>query len=316
MESLQRSEDLLAQASQLWTLLDDMAENCPEGYRQFMQQQLNSARECFAPPEPHLCLQAHILDPIEKSLFVNLCRWNKVPAPQTPSDPIPLKSDKIEEVSDKTEKYSVLDIAYNPSVLERVKDHPAEEDQLIRLSLKHIEEHFKVTLSPSYRIAKFKLKGSLERMRQSLRGLTPAGLSKRTKEDVTLEQLRNITPKEDSSDLTLLTGKSMSSKACLIEEISSTQAPEELRMPPHALTVRKGADGQPLHVELKVELPEVGCISECNLNVSKDDVLIECPEKYRLHLELPELVSEEATTAAFYKKKGLLHITMPVWHQK
>ncbi|XP_066495652.1 PIH1 domain-containing protein 2 isoform X2 [Tiliqua scincoides] len=243
--------------------------------------------------------------------------WNKVPAPQSPSDPIPLKSDKIEEVSDKSELYSVLNIAYNPSVLERVKDHPAEEDQLIRLSLKYIKEHFKVTLSHSYSITKFKLKGSLERMRQSLRGgPAPAVLSKKnTKKEMTLDQLRNITPKEDSSDLTLLTENSVPTKACLIEEISSTQAPE-LRTPPYELSVRKSADGRPLKIELKVELPEVGCISDCNLSVSKDDVLIEYPEKYRLHLDLPEPVSEEETTAAFYKKKGILHITIPIWQQK
>lgn len=243
--------------------------------------------------------------------------WNKVPAPQSPSDPTPLKSDQIEEVSDKSEQYRVLDIAYNPSVLEGVKDHPAEEDQLIRLSLKHIEEHFKVTLSRSYNIAKFKLKGSLERMRQSLRGdLDPAALStKSAKKEVTLDQLRNITPKEDSSDLTLLMENSIPSKACLIEEISSTAAPE-LSPPPYELSVRKGTDGRPLKVELKVELPEVGCVSECNLSVSKDDVLIECPGKYRLHLDLPEPVSEEATTAAFYKNKGILLITMPIWQQK
>lgn len=64
-------------------------------------------------------------------------------------------------------------MAYNPSVLERVEDNPPEKDQLIRMSLKYVEEHFNVTLSHSWSVAKFKLKGSLERMRESLRREQP-----------------------------------------------------------------------------------------------------------------------------------------------
>lgn len=61
MESLCHSEDLLAKATQLWTMLDDMAENSPESYRQFMQQQLTDAKQYCAPPEPYLCLETRIL---------------------------------------------------------------------------------------------------------------------------------------------------------------------------------------------------------------------------------------------------------------
>lgn len=90
--------------------------------------------------------------------------------------------------------------------------------------------------------------------------------------EVRLDQLRNIT-KEESSDLILLTENSLPSKACLIEEISSTTVPGELSTPPYELSVRKGTDGRPLKMELKVELPEVDCVSDCNLSISKASCL-------------------------------------------
>lgn len=72
------------------------------------------------------------------------------------------------------ERYSVVDVAYNPAVLQRGEENGAELDQLIRLTLKFIEERYSLTLSYAYHIAPFKLKGSLQRMRESLRrGQTP-----------------------------------------------------------------------------------------------------------------------------------------------
>ncbi|XP_053223226.1 PIH1 domain-containing protein 2 isoform X1 [Podarcis raffonei] len=318
MEALCNSEDMLAKANQLWMMLDDMAESNPESYHQFMQQQLKDAKQHYAPAEPYMCLKTCILEPTEKSLFVNLCRWNQVPAPQSPSDPVPLRAGKMEEISEKSEFYTVLDIAYNQSVIEKGKDDPKMKDQLIRLSLKYIEEQYNIILSNSYTITKFKLKGSLARMRQSLRReQAPVALSQKTlQKEVTLDQLRNIITKEDSSDLTLLMENTVPSKTCLIEEISTTEQPEELCTPAYEVTIIKDMNEKPLKVELKVELPEVHCVSECDLSVSEDDVLIECPAKYKLHLDLPQSVNEEATTAAFHSQKKVLLITMPVSEKK
>ncbi|XP_061448269.1 PIH1 domain-containing protein 2 [Rhineura floridana] len=311
MEGLCDAEDTLARASQLWTMLDDMAKSNPESYHQFMQQQLKDAKQYYAPAEPYMCLEARILDPTEKSLFVNLCRWNRIPGPQSPSDPVPLRAGKMEEVSDKSEFYSVIDIAYNPSVFEKGKNDRAMKDQLIRLSLKYIEEHYNMTLFHSYTIVKFQLKGSLERMRQSLRREQAPVSQKNLRKEMTLNQLRNIVTKKDSSDRTLLENM-VPSKTCLIEEISSTEKPEDLCTPAYEVTTRTDANGKPLKIELKVELPEVHCVSECNLSICKDDVLIECPTKYKLHLDLPWSVNEEATAATFYKRKRVLLISMPV----
>uniref|UniRef100_A0A8C8SEX3 PIH1 domain-containing protein 2 n=1 Tax=Pelusios castaneus TaxID=367368 RepID=A0A8C8SEX3_9SAUR len=313
MEHILPWKDLLAQVTQLWSMLDEMAESTPDSYHKFMQQQLEGAKQYCAPPEPHLCLQTHILDPSEKSLFINLCSWKRVPAPISPTNPIPLSAGPLEEVSDKL--YSIIDIAYNPTVLQKREENQAEMDQLIRLTLKYVEEHYSLSLSHSYHIATFTLKGSLRRMKQSLRGGPPPAplVNKNTRNDLTLDQIRHSLGKKDSSNATLLLNKDVKqSKVHLIEEIASMGLPEEFITPAYELTIVKDANRKPLKIELKVELPEVSSVSECELSISRDDVIVEVPEKYRLQLNLPELVDEEATTATFNKRNGVLLITMPI----
>ncbi|XP_058049955.1 PIH1 domain-containing protein 2 [Ahaetulla prasina] len=317
MEAFCSSDEMLTKATQLWSMLDDMAENNPKSYRHFMQQQLKEANLHYAPPEPCLCLKTCILEPTKTCLFINLCRWSRISAPKSPSEPVLLSTGKMETLSDNSGNCSILDIAYNPSVLERVEDNPLEKDQFIRLSLKYIEEHFNITLSHSWSLAKFKLKGSLERMRESLRREQPASAvpQRNPNEGVTLSQLRSLTAEDSSSLILPAAEKPAASKKRLIEEISTTDKPE-MHKPAYEMTTKKDADEKPLEIELKIELPDVCGVSECNLSVSKDDVLVECLEKYRLRVDLPVTVDEEATSATFDKKKGVLLVRMPVYRGK
>lgn len=55
------SKGLLTQVTQLWNLLDDLAESNPESYEKFIQQQLKEGKQLCAAPEPWLCLQTRIL---------------------------------------------------------------------------------------------------------------------------------------------------------------------------------------------------------------------------------------------------------------
>ncbi|XP_005291433.3 PIH1 domain-containing protein 2 isoform X3 [Chrysemys picta bellii] len=240
--------------------------------------------------------------------------WKRVPAPKSPTDPIPLRAGSLEEVSDKAEIYSIIDIAYNPTVLQR-EENQAEMDHLIRLTFKYIAEHYNLSLSHSYHIATFTLKGSLKRMKQSLGGgPLPAPLfNKNVRNELTLDQMKHNLREEDHNNATLLLNKDVTqSKVHLIEEIASMELPEEPITPAYELTIAKDSNGKPLKIELKVELPKVSSVSECELSISRDDVIVEVPEKYRLQLDLPELVDEEATTATFNKRKGVLLIIMPI----
>uniref|UniRef100_Q8CHR9-2 Isoform 2 of PIH1 domain-containing protein 2 n=1 Tax=Mus musculus TaxID=10090 RepID=Q8CHR9-2 len=84
------SKGLLTHISQFWNMLDDLAENDPERYRNFIQQELKDGKQLCVNPEPQLCIQTKILKPNEKVLFINLCQWERIPAPQSATRPVPM----------------------------------------------------------------------------------------------------------------------------------------------------------------------------------------------------------------------------------
>ncbi|NXS43230.1 PIHD2 protein, partial [Balaeniceps rex] len=316
----------LARAAQLWSLLDEMAENEPQAYRRLLRQQRAEAERLCAPPEPHLCLRARpargrgaqlrfglLQGVVGEPLFINVCSWKRVPAPKAPTDPTPISAGPLEEVTGEGDIYSIIDIAYNPDVLQRGEENPEEMKHLIHLTLKFVEERCNLTLSYLYTIESFKLKGSLETMQQRLKGrqMPTPHLSQNTKKELTLDELLHTMEAEDCSNApVLLKEESVTqSKVHLIEEITSTEMPEKLSTPVYEIITVKDANKKPLKIELKIELPKVSSVSECDLRISKDDIIIEVPEKYKLQLDLPELVDEETTTAVFHKGKRVLFIS-------
>ncbi|KAM6400251.1 PIH1 domain-containing protein 2 [Rhynochetos jubatus] len=305
----------LAEAAQLWSLLDEMAENDPQAYRRFLRQQRDEAEQLCAPPEPRLCLRARPAGGVGRPLFINVCGWKRVPAPKAPGDPTPVCAGPLEEVSGGGDLHSVVDIAYNPDVLQRGEENPEKMEHLIRLTLKFVEERYNLILSYSHTVESFKLKGSLETMQQRLKGRqapAPRLGQLSTKELTLAELLRSLEGEGCSSAPVLPKASTTRSKARLIEEISGTDLSETLRNPLYEMITVKDANKKPLQIELRIELPEVSSVSECDLRISKDDLIIEVPEKYKLQLNLPELVDEETTTAVFNTGKRVLLVTLPV----
>ncbi|GAB0199712.1 PIH1 domain-containing protein 2 [Grus japonensis] len=305
-----------ALAAQLWSLLDEMAENDPQAYRRLLRQQRAEAERLCAPPEPHLCLRARPAGIAGGPLFINVCSWTRVPAPEAPTDPTPVSAGPLEVVSGEGDLYSIIDIAYNPDVLQRGEENPEKMDHLIHLTLKFVEERCNLILSKLYTIEPFKLKGSLETMQQRLKGrqMPTPHLSQDTKKELTLDQLLLAMEAEDCSNAPVLLKEERvtQSKVHLIKEIASTEMPDKLSTPVYEMITMRDANKKPLKIELKIELPKVSSVSECDLRISKDDIILEVPEKYKLQLDLPELVDEETTTAVFNKGKRVLFITVPV----
>ncbi|XP_417932.4 PIH1 domain-containing protein 2 isoform X1 [Gallus gallus] len=322
------ADAVLGRAARLWALLDEMAENQPRAYRRLLREQRAQAERFCARPEPRLCVRTlpaagkpHPgLGPARGAacapLFVNVCGWRRVPGPAELRASIPVIAGPLQEAAGGGDSYSVIDIAYNPDVLQRREENPEAMEHLIHLTLKFVEEQYNLILSHSYKIESFKLKGSPERMWQRLKGgqLPPPHLGQNTEKELTLDQLLHSIEAEDRSDAPVLLkeGSITQSEVQLIEEISSTEVPEELSTPAYKMTTVRDANNKPVRIELKVELPKVSSVSECDLRISKDDVIIDVPEKYKLQLDLPELVDEEMTTAVFNKEKGVLFITAPI----
>ncbi|XP_004709026.1 PIH1 domain-containing protein 2 [Echinops telfairi] len=308
------SKGLLTQVTQFWNLLDDLAESDPERYEKFIQQQLREGKQLCAAPEPHLCLQTRILKPKGKTLFINLCQWKRVPAPQSATQPVPLSVGRPEDISETSAVYTVIDVACHPDILQAAGKDRVEKDRLVRMAMKCIEERLQWTLSPSYHITKFQIKGSIQRMKQNLMGIQndSTDLREKMRKELTLEQIRNssVSNPDDFPQLILPKDHVSGKAASLIEEIGSTEV--EVKTPIYELKIVKDQDEKPLKIELIVELPGIDSVSLCDLSVSEEDLMIEVSEKYRLHLNLPEPVDAEKTTAKFFKEKATLVITMPL----
>ncbi|KAM4015974.1 PIH1 domain-containing protein 2 isoform 1-T6 [Anomaloglossus baeobatrachus] len=312
-------DQLLSQVNQFWSMLDDMAENNPQSYQNFIQRHLQEGKDFMAPPEPHWCLQTKILDPDERLLFINICEWRRVPSPESDGHPVPLVAGELEDVTDG----AVISIAYSPKVLKKADEDPVEKDQLIRLAMKYIEQQLRVALCHSYRITPFKLKGAAQQMRNSLerkekKPKKTKGKTEEVPDRSLLEQLRNITMKEEEEkpeqSIKIMTENKTKPKVGLIEVMSSTELSEEQppAPPQHELTVIKDGSGKPHKLILTAQLQGVRGVSSCDLSVSRDDLLLEVPGKYRLCLDLPESVNEDSVTAKYNKANSILTVSMSV----
>ncbi|XP_073441257.1 PIH1 domain-containing protein 2 [Dendrobates tinctorius] len=317
MDTSMTPEQLLSQVNHFWSTLDDMAENNPQSYQKFIQRHLEEGREFMAPPEPHWCLQTKILDPDERLFFINICGWRRVPAPESDGHPVPLVAGELGDLTDG----AVISIAYSPEVLKKADEDPVEKDQLIRLAMKYIEQQLRIVLCHSYRIAPFKLKGATKQMRNSLelKGKKPRKTKGKTDEvpdRSLLEQLGNIALKEDEKpkiSIERMTESKTKPKVGLIEVISSTELHKDLPPPPqYDLTLIKDKSGKTQKLILTAQLQGVRSVSSCDLNVSKDDLLLEVPGTYRLCLDLPTLVNEDTVTAKYNKANSSLTVSMSV----
>lgn len=61
MTSAGSTEDVLRQANQFWSVLDDLCQNDPAAYRKFIEKQMKEGAEFSAPPQLHSCLRTEIV---------------------------------------------------------------------------------------------------------------------------------------------------------------------------------------------------------------------------------------------------------------
>lgn len=61
MPATGRTEDVLRQVNQFWSMLDDLSQSDPAAYRSLIEKQLKEGPELTAPPELHSCLCTEIL---------------------------------------------------------------------------------------------------------------------------------------------------------------------------------------------------------------------------------------------------------------
>ncbi|MEQ2280089.1 hypothetical protein AMECASPLE_016183 [Ameca splendens] len=313
-------EDVLRQVSQFWSMLDDLSENDPATYRKFIEEQMKRGAEFNAPPELHSCLRTQILEPKPGLLYINICSWKRVPAPQDLSSSLPLCGGKLETCSTEDQCggwCAVLDVALNPAVLQKRKEDKADINNIYMLALSFAQQQHGMSLSQEYSIVSCSPKGNPDDLqcRLGFQKLLSTPEQPETASQTPTSLLRQISSQlsetqDENSTVQIICRPAEHKKKNLIQVISSTfQGPQ---VPEYLLEVKSDSAGVSRSMELTVELPKVRSMSECQLRVSKEDVLLEVDDVYYLLLEFPKTANEDAASAIFNKKKRRLTLTVDV----
>ncbi|KAM6960541.1 PIH1 domain-containing protein 2 [Aplochiton taeniatus] len=316
------NSDVLQQVNHVWSILDELSQCDPNAYQKFIERQLKEGAEFNAPPKPDSCLRTEMQGLKKGVLYINVCGWKRVPAPKDPNQPVPVCGGKLETDTDgNREEYSVLDVAFSPLVLEEAQKNRREKDQVHLLAMSFAQQQHDLHLSQQYNVTRSKLKGSLEDMQRRLgpqqklsRASTSTnhpGTASQTPASL-LQQISSLREVEDQDNPTVqLTPGPKEPKTNLIQVISSNVTAQPQK-PEYQLKIVSDASGMSRSVELSVELPKVSSMSECQLNISQDDVLLEVDDLYYLQVMLPEIVNEESASATFHKKQRRLTLKVSV----
>ncbi|CAH8442281.1 unnamed protein product [Dicrocoelium dendriticum] len=108
------TNELFAEASAVWKMLDEMAVNDPVGYKKFINKQLEDGQKALAPPKVKFVIKA-TLKVRRRSLMINYCEWGAVPDAKSEGSPIIVKCGELFEV----DGGSAIAMAFNPNVFVR-----------------------------------------------------------------------------------------------------------------------------------------------------------------------------------------------------
>ncbi|XP_051253430.1 PIH1 domain-containing protein 2 [Dicentrarchus labrax] len=315
MSSTGSTEDVLKQVNQFWSMLDDLSQNDPAAYRKFQEKQMKEGAEFSAPPELDSSLCTEIEEPEKGSLYINICSWKRVPAPQDPSRPLPVCAGKLETDTNEGQGcYTVLDVAFNPAVLQKIKK---DKTEVYMLAMSFAQQQHGMRLSQTYTVVSCCPRSSPDDLyrrlgfqqwpnsskQPNIASQTPAAL---------LQQISSLHSEKQDDDpaAQIICRPAEHKKKGLIQVISTTFV--QPQKPEYQLEVKTDTAGVSRSMELTVDLPKVCSMSDCQLRISKDDVLLEVEDVYRLLLEFPTPVNEDTATAIFNKKKQRLTLRVDI----
>ncbi|KAJ8316580.1 hypothetical protein KUTeg_005870 [Tegillarca granosa] len=354
-------ESISQQAQHIWTMLDEMAATNPESYKKFIDKHIKEGKEYMAPPKPHMCVKTvmYVSMGTKKSPFyINFCGWNKVPSPKTPDDAVPVIGTPIHEINDQSEgKIGFISVAFNPKILEeygRNCKNKIDQETLINLAIDYIHDQQKIKLSRQFKLLgeetlykgqinviensftkKDKSSTEMENQISELEK-TFGPLTGNEKESL-LSKLSNISVNDDQVNTTPSQARGTSDRVIfplqnehenpkkgLIEEISTETSETVLKKPDYKLLTDRGDNGQIQQITIKIDLPSVKSVTECELDLCQydlydnsvyfctnllEDLQLLVEDKYSLQLKLPCKIDDTTAGAKFNKKSSCLTVT-------
>ena len=215
-------------------------------------------------------------------LFVNVCKWSRLPRPETDDDPVPVKGGTLRHVVKKGKRTPSLlfDLAFNPYVTDECGAEPLLHEMLVSLTMQFIADTTGIEVDPSKsekltRSHKGPLKDIYHSLDESFNHLLPEECRLDVR-DTILDALHCRNSQKDSSRGTVLPPLRLPGdlqsipKQPLIQELpemvgkSRREAPHKrVQFPEHTMDVSDGI------VTVCVNLPGVNSVADVDLEISE-----------------------------------------------
>uniref|UniRef100_A0A8W8L238 PIH1 domain-containing protein 2 n=1 Tax=Magallana gigas TaxID=29159 RepID=A0A8W8L238_MAGGI len=292
-------DSMMTQAQNIWTMLDEMSERDPQAYKKFIDKHMKEGKEYMKPPEPHMCVMTMTTN-MKGRYFINFCSWNKVPEPKTPEDAIPVIGTPVLQDKDENGDFSYSGVAFNPKILEEFGI-----DCNLQVLMKAFQGKNKNTDD--------EFDEHLSEMEKTF-GLQGLGAK-----DSLLNKLANLSTEESVQDKNAPNiqlpglGKEHTKKQNLIQEMNSSNSEQVCETKEPDYKMEEKFNGEDLEkLLLTIKLPGVNKVSECELDISEDDIDLTVEDRYHLNLSFPYLINDAKASAKFNKNNSSLIITLPV----
>lgn len=261
----------------------------------------------------------------KKELYINFFSWPKIPAPKTDEDPIPTCGSQLES----NPKYSTVNIAFNPEVLEKYgkkATNELEREMLIRLGFQFVESQNNVkVLADKFKILAETHFGDLKECIAKLtkkESMSGGGLP-----DIVLpneEELKNIPENLLNKLANMNVSKERDTqpknefKKSLIEEINKNEETTKTPSYNSKINVCK-EDSSRGSFDLKIDLIGVNSMNECQLDIDQNHLVLNTTNEVysELKISLQDLkqkydIQVESIEAKFVKKTSALKIKIPL----
>jgi hypothetical protein len=279
----------------------------------------------------------NVKKPSKSDLFINIFAWKKIPEPESDETPIPVFGQPAEIFK----IYTIVNIAFSPGILEKYGKNsgkPYETELLISLAFNYVEDQNKTIVidKSNYEIlANVNCKGDVNKCIEKLTsrsGAAPDINPNMSDLEMAKEALNAFdSSKGDSSklpdsilnkligmDLNQKANKTAAAKSVLVEELDTkiVEKPATnliLEIPSFESKISQD------HFEIKISLPKINSISECDLNVDEHGLTLSANSQFYSELKVSfadmkktHEVSVNDVEAKFVKKTCLLKIKMPI----
>ena len=291
------------QASQIWNMLDEMAQDDPKAYQSFIQKNLNQGSELFSKPKSEVSIRAVFNTPPSKTapkyVYINIFTWKQITEPKSADSPVPMTCSDMKIVTiDKIECY-IVSVAVNPNLYAECCENKPDLDQLFELIITYVSDMRDLDIKPEFSRLKTPCKGDTTTSATWLyetiyRNIMPADTGTPPPRRDLIDELSNLSVKDSPP---VVAGENK-----LVEEIQ-----DEKENPIFTSRITSGDNNENV-LMLCITLPRVKTVSELDLRISQDEIYLS-NLYYGLSTDLECAIDEKSVKAKFDKSTHILTVT-------